>query len=199
MFPVRNKAPSRSNPPKKSKYRHYKSYLKDDFNKCCGYCGIHHVYFGSGHSFHIDHFAPKSLFKELECDYKNLVYSCPICNIAKSDTWPSDNSSENIKNNEGFIDPCSPQYEECLFRDACGKIRFDKNTPVAEYIYKKLRLGLKRHEIFWLADYFQKIVQELTPLIDSLDENAPIKSKINQVFMESVKQMNKYAQLMRNI
>ena len=65
--------------------------------------------------------------------------------------------------------------------------------------HKKLKLGLKRHEIFWLADYFQKAVQELLPLIDSLDDEAPIKSKISKIFMDAVKQMNKYVQLTRSI
>lgn len=199
VFPVRSKTPRRSSPAKKTNYRSYKPDLKTDFNDSCGYCGIHHVYFGCGKAFHIDHFAPKSMFKSLECEYENLVYSCPICNIAKSDDWPSNDSSVSIKDGKGFIDPCSYKFDENFYRDASGKIKFHDKEPAAEYMHKKLKLGLKRHEIFWLADYFQKAVQELLPLIDSLDDEAPIKSKISKVFMDTVKQMNKYVQLTRSI
>ena len=66
MFPVRSKTPRRSSPAKKTNYRSYKPDLKTDFTDSCGYCGIHHVYFGCGKAFHIDHFAPKSMFKSLE-------------------------------------------------------------------------------------------------------------------------------------
>src|SRR5271154_2101665 len=75
-------------------YRRYKKYLIVDFSNRCGYCDGHDKWYGGFKNFHIDHFAPKEKFPQLKTVYSNLIYSCPSCNIAKSDFWPS--TDENI-------------------------------------------------------------------------------------------------------
>lgn len=184
---------------KKNSYRLYKPYLKIDFNSCCGYCGIHHVYFGSGNAFHIDHFAPKSLFRELENDYSNLVYSCPICNIAKSNHWVGNAPTENIVGNKGFYDPCDIRYDNAFYRDYRGKIKYREEYSAAEYMYKKMKFGLKRHELFWLADYFQNIVSELSQQLDDLGDKHPLFSDIDELLNQSIRQMSKYHKLTREL
>ena len=66
-------------------------------------------------------------------------------------------------------------------------------------MHQKMKFGLKRHEVFWLADYFQGVVRELQECIEELDEEHPLKSDLLNLFMDSVKQMSKYSLLMREI
>ena len=127
-----------------------KKHLSDDFNRRCAYCDDRVFYCGGINSFHIDHFAPKSKFPKLEFEYKNLMYSCPYCNLAKSDKWPSDDSRLNVVGKSGFVDPCTDEYEEHLERAENGIIR--AKTELGSYMVHELKLYLQRHAIFFLMD-----------------------------------------------
>ncbi|EIM35490.1 hypothetical protein PGS1_14166, partial [Enterobacter cloacae subsp. cloacae GS1] len=107
--------------------------------------------------FHIDHFAPKSKFKHLENEYSNLVYSCPTCNIAKSNDWCGPTENERIFNNVGYIEPCDEVYATSFYRDSSGKIKYQEGNLAAKYMYHKLKFGLKRHEIFLARRLFLRI------------------------------------------
>ena len=86
-LPLRHHKPVRSNVTKRAKYQLYKEDLRRDFKERCGYCDDPDEFSGGSRGYHIDHFAPKSIFPELKTEYSNLVYSCSYCNIAKSDKW----------------------------------------------------------------------------------------------------------------
>lgn len=124
-----------------------KRQLAKDFNCCCGYCGDAHYYTGGVNSFHIDHFAPKSKFPDDCNQYNNLVYSCPYCNISKSDKWVGATISENIVDGVGFVDPCSLEYSEHLGRNEDGSIIY--KTSIGKYMYNELKLYLERHKILY--------------------------------------------------
>ncbi len=53
--------------------------------KCC-YC--EQKIPEEGHSKWVEHFRPKSIFKYLKNDWKNLLLACPQCNGAKLDKFP---------------------------------------------------------------------------------------------------------------
>ena len=197
MFPIRDIKPRRSSPTIQTNYRRYKGSLEEDFSKCCGYCGVHHVYFGSGSGFHIDHFAPKSKFPELETEYTNLIYSCPICNIAKSNDWPSDNGSISVVDGMGYIDPCEEAYDELFFRDNSGKIISNDGCQVAAYMYRKLKLNLKRREIFWLADYFESTVEKIHKKLKILHDDDPLCNELKELLEESLDKMIQYRNFQR--
>lgn len=151
-------------------YRNYKEYLRTDFSKRCGYCDDLDYYNGGMRGYHIDHFKPKSKFKDLENIYSNLIYSCPYCNLSKHDDWPAGKSTTNIKNNKGYIDPCDSSYSTQHFsRSKTGKII--PNTEVAKYMYRKLKLGLKRHQLIWLKEIVYIQLKELKMLIDATRNN----------------------------
>lgn len=122
-----------------------KQRLVKDFDHKCAYCDDHDGYSGGYNAYHVEHFAPKEKFKELEFVYDNLLYSCPYCNIAKSNKWISDKADINIMENKGFIDPCTDEYYIHLQRDDIGEIIH--LTEIGEYIYYELKLYLKRHRI----------------------------------------------------
>lgn len=122
-----------------------KQRLVIDFDHKCAYCDDHDGYSGGYNAYHVEHFAPKEKFKELEFVYDNLLYSCPYCNVAKSNKWISDKADINIVGNKGFVDPCTDEYYIHLQRDYIGEIIY--LTELGEYIYFELKLYLKRHRI----------------------------------------------------
>ncbi len=173
LFTVRENQPRKSDQPYTPNYRKHKSSLRQDFNKCCGYCGVKDRYFWQGKGFHIDHFAPLSKFKSqprVVNDYSNLVYSCPVCNIAKSNAWPSNDIDVPILNGEGFIDPSGPNYENYFYRTSEGKIRYKEGESVAEYMHRQLRFYLFRHELFWVYDYLDSATQKLNDVARTISD-----------------------------
>lgn len=73
-------------PPQYATVAKYRKYLRKTFNYSCAYCTVTEAEVLAA-TFNIDHFRPKSLFPQLECDCTNLRYACPRCNTYKSDRW----------------------------------------------------------------------------------------------------------------
>lgn len=136
---VQEQKPERSAVQHRGSYRAYKSDLRSDFNRRCGYCDDQDFYDGGSRGYHIDHFLPKSQFPHLTTTYGNLVYACPYCNTAKSDKWRSKG---------GFIDPCDAAYDEHLERRNSGTITHC--SARGKYMHREIKLGLRRHQILWL-------------------------------------------------
>ena len=152
----RAKAPTRTYSGKElSDYRGYKSFLEKDFNERCGYTDCYQFWFGGRRNFQIDHFKPKSKHGDLETKYSNLVYSCSYVNRAKSDDIGD------------YIDPCDTDYNEHFYRDSSGNI-FPKSTSAsAKYMYKKMKLYLKRYAIIWMLDQLEQRMFKLQELIEA--------------------------------
>ena len=127
-----------------------KKYLAKDFINRCAYCDDIDTLGGGYRSYQVDHFAPKTKFEDLEYVYDNLLYTCPWCNRAKWDKWPSNNSETSIVGNSGFVDPCTDEYYIHLNRDPDGSIRWI--TLLGKYMYNELQLYLKRHMIIYNLD-----------------------------------------------
>lgn len=121
--------------------------LAKDFENKCAYCDDYDKYSGGYDAYHVEHFAPKEKFKELEFTYDNLLYSCPYCNISKSNKWVGNRANENIVGDKGFIDPCTDDYYKHLQRDEEGNIVY--TSLVGKYMYEELKLYLKRHRILY--------------------------------------------------
>lgn len=163
-IPIKRHRPKRSKSDAQMSTSKAKPSLAEDFHNRCGYCDALDSLIGGRNVFHVDHFAPYNLFKNLEKDYNNFVYSCPYCNIAKSDIWMGSSSEENIVDNKGFIDPCSEEYGKNLARNTKGEIIF--LTPLGEYIVDTLHLYLKRHKILFKLDDIRIKVEALEHKID---------------------------------
>lgn len=124
-----------------------KKHLIIDFDHKCAYCDDYDKYAGGSKMYHVEHFAPKEKFPGLRFTYDNLLYACPYCNISKSDEWPSNDSNISIVENEGFVDPCTQEYNKHLERREDGSISYI--TPIGEYMYYKLKLYLERHQLIY--------------------------------------------------
>ena len=162
---IRAALPIRSGVAAQTQYRLYRDDLQRDFMGACGYCGDDDLR-ADRVCFHIDHFAPKKLFPDLECSYENLVYACRFCNVSKSDHWIGKDAAIHNDGERGFVDPCSDQYEIHLTRDPSGRII--AVTPLGAYFARRLRLGLLRHELLWQARRARALRDEVKALISEM-------------------------------
>ena len=161
-LPFRTNVPKRSRQSRKQNYRSYKKPLRADFQHKCGYCDDHDDAFGNERGSHIDHFAPKSKFPELQNEYENLVYSCPYCNGAKSDKWYGTDASIPNDGTKGFVDPCNTQLDQHLGRKASGEI-FGL-TPLGRFMVQILNLKLARHQFNWQHERIYRLRKDLSEI-----------------------------------
>lgn len=142
-----------------------KKHLSVDFGHRCAYCDDLDEYGGGYRTYHVEHFAPKEKFPELRYDYDNLLYACPWCNRAKWNIWPSNSPKISVVGSEGFVDPCTVEYDKHLERLPDGSI--SGITTLGEYMRKTLQLYLKRHEIIHNLDRLKQKRDELKASIDN--------------------------------
>lgn len=114
----------------RSNYQDYRSTLRVDFKRLCGYCGKPEKLSIKG--FEIDHFVPNSIDADRKTDYTNLVYSCFTCNRKKSGKWPTNDKDLHHDGIFGFIDPASDDYDSHLYRNEAGIIEY--RSSVGQYM-----------------------------------------------------------------
>lgn len=168
MKEFRSQHPVRSTTaPLRRDYRAYRDQLAQDFNGKCGYTDSHHRWFGV--KFQVDHFAPqnpevaddkKQAFSDLSTQYSNLVYACPQVNRAKSNDWASDSPTKAILENKGYYDP-SVNFNEHFYRTDGGGILPMAGDDIALYMWRKLKLYLRRYEVYWRLELLFMNLQKL--------------------------------------
>lgn len=179
MSSYRNNKPQRTCTEIYNNYRQYKPHLREDFNRKCGYSDCSDFWFGGSRTFHIDHFKPKSKFPELTTIYSNLVYCCSYVNIQKSD-------------DEGdYIDPCDVDYNEHFERDNTGNILPKMESIQANYMFKKLKLYLKRYQIIWMLDELKAKKEKLGILIENTPDQE-LKERLAYTYYELDKAFTTY-------
>lgn len=164
-----------------SNYRDFKSDLRKDFNGKCGYTDCKDVFLGGISSFHIDHFKPKSKFKELECEYSNLVYACSHVNILKSNDAP-----------EKYLDPCDDDYNEHFYRDSLGRIYPNLDSEKAIYMHRKLKLGLAKYSHIWLLNKLKESMKSIGDAVDSMEDGVSEKQELKNLHFEISRQFIQY-------
>ena len=155
---------TRSSPPHYSDYADYKPFLKKDFCNRCAYCNLLDSSITT--PFEVDHFIPRKIFKQdrmdLETDYKNLIYSCKKCNLAKRHQFAGDIHSEN-PTNELFYDPVLVDYNDIFYRNHLGAIDSDDDKGKASII--KLKLYRPIHILAWLCEEMYETADKLESAI----------------------------------
>ena len=147
----------RDNYEEKKNYREYKDILVEDFHGICGYCGKKREHLLD--RYQIDHFAPKSKFKELENKYYNLVLSCQNCNRLKSDKWIGNDCNVPNDGRSGFVDPATDDYDNHLERDSDGNIIW--KTDVGKYMYEVFKFDIRPIRLLFKLDKLIKLKQIL--------------------------------------
>ena len=186
---VRIKTPKRRKKPDESEkgknHSKHRPNLIEDFHNHCGYCG---AYDGFGYTktyFEIDHFVPKEFLKKTNskigfCKYDNLVYSCRSCNNSKSSLWPSEDENIHHKNDEGFIDPCSKEFDTHLYRTSDGAILW--NTDLGKWMATEaFKFDEREKEIKILWNYNQIRIQ-IEFLIDLLNNEVEGSEEYNLIY-----------------
>ena len=162
MHLYRDHVPVRSGVAHRNNYREYKASLRSDFLERCGYCDAQDEYFGGVTGAHIDHFAPKKKFPALKEEYTNLVYTCGFCNRAKSDKWIGNDPTVPNNGRQGFVDPCSSDYDEHLARSRSGEIV--PTSVLGEYQVDNLNFRLMRHKFIWQAQKLDALAEKMEEL-----------------------------------
>jgi len=188
---LRRKVPQRRDGLKQyASHRSYKPYLREDFNKRCGYCDADDKFLGASSAFHVDHFAPQR-FEERRTDYTNLIYSCRYCNGSKSDYWPSDCPQTSVLKEEGIIDPCEKKYDEHLARNDKGYIF--PLTSLGAFIHKLLKLGLARHSVLWKLQHIEANLDKMDAQKESLSiEQFQIYQKLSSEYRSLIAYICEY-------
>jgi len=157
-----------------------KKRLAIDFKNRYAYCDDLDKHGGGYRSYHVEHFAPKDKFPELEYNYDNLLYSCQYCNILKSNKWIGNTHNVSVIGNEGFIDLCEDEYCKHLKRDEAGKIVFI--TELGRYMYNELQLYLNRHKCIYNLERISLKLEEIKQEIETKKQKGE-----NTDFLEEIK------------
>jgi len=192
-LPVRRSNPTKS--PTGKNWAQHKPDLREDFNERCGYCGSHddyrHTYF------EVDHFVPKSLFEITMaigyCQYDNLVYSCKFCNGNKLAKWPSMDESIPVVANEGFVDPCNPDYETHVFRSKTGGILW--HTELGKWLVTQAFKFDERDssiKLLYHLDELSTIINELLEIQSRFGKGSLEYKSIDEKMLEYLKGYFKY-------
>jgi hypothetical protein len=158
--------------PTSGTYKAWKEQIAKEGRHQCVYCAIHEALFGGVRNFHIEHYKPKSIFKQLENDIKNLFYSCPVCNTFKGDAWPDDPKDDH--SNSSFPDPSKVDYNELFevdFSSGLLKGKFSASTYMIE------SLNLNRPQLILERKTFAAF-QKVRSVADSRNDVLLLLSKI---------------------
>ncbi len=180
MNKLRERIPKRrSNPRRVSRYNKYKDDLREDFNCKCGYCDDEDKWSGGKRFFQIDHFVPrKHLGTISDREYSNLIYSCFFCNNSKRSDWTTNDENLHNDGRKGYIDVCLPEYDAQFNRNSRGEI-FPR-TDLGKYMYKKLKLFLRRHAVIWKLGRFHNQILKIKKISDE-QENPDLKKKLSNL------------------
>lgn len=199
MKQFRDKHPTRTYAgPAKTHYSQYRPELAQDFNNRCAYTDCSSMWWAGG--FHIDHFAPKKPkltdparlqgFRDREHVYENLVYACPQVNRAKSNDWPSEDPTVSVVGDRGYFDPCS-DFNVYFERTDSGGI-VPKDNPIAIYMWRKLRLYLKRYELYWRIEQIVIRLRELERIRTTLILPDAIRTEVLNSIADLAAEHTKY-------
>lgn len=184
---------TRSKPPHKNEYSAYKPFLKKDFCGRCGYCNLSDKTITT--PFEVDHFVPKAEFKnirmELDTDYRNLIYSCKKCNIAKSNQFSGDIHSE-YPTNDLFYDPTQVDYNSIFYRNEFGAIASDDEK--GKKSITKLKLYRPIHILAWLCEELAETAEKLEAALKT-EHDEDRKRKFEEAFNKINNQYRKFNRL----
>ncbi len=158
--------------PKNGSYHDWKPLLaKEGFNQCI-YCAIHENSMGGVRNFHVEHYRPKSIFKDKENDYCNLFYACPICNTFKSNDWPSEPVDDNSI--ASYPNPSEIDYN-LLFNIDNPKGLIEGKNVAAKYIQEKMFLNrpqliIERRVHYLLSRGYHEI-EETKKMLEDVSDN----------------------------
>ncbi len=169
---------------------------KMQYHKCC-YC--EQMIPSEGHSKAVEHFKPKSIFKYLRNDWKNLLLVCPQCNGGKLNRFPVELTEESgetkvvyIKTESDakplIIDPSNPgidpeEHIDFIVDDAddvYGLITARDNSKLGQLTIEVVRLDNEFYTDKRRHYYFNTLMLGYRNLLEARQQD-------NKVMIESCK------------
>jgi hypothetical protein len=126
------------NQPTGGRWHEWKELIANDCEGRCIYCAIQEARFGGIRNFHIEHFRPKVKFETLEDDITNLYLACAICNVLKSDDWPSEPADDHSL--PAYPDPARIDYN-LLFGLSSSTHEVSSASVAGRYVIERLCLN----------------------------------------------------------
>lgn len=133
--------------------------LKEMYQGCCCYCEgkVEPTSY-----LHIEHFKPKSRFKNLCYDYNNLHYCCERCNITKGTKYSTKMFSPTTHNPEQFI--------EYIGETASGKDATGRGTYMIEVLKLNERRDLRNERAKILRE-FEVRISDINASVEKIVRN----------------------------
>ncbi len=168
------------------------------FNQCV-YCAIHENSMGGIRNFHVEHYRPKSKFKDKENDYLNLFYSCAVCNTFKNNDWPNEPTPDNSR--ASYPNPSEIDYN-FLFEIDHSKGLIEGKNIAAKYIQEKLFLNrpqlITERRINLLYQRGDQEVEETRKLLEKVKDDRDYR-ELSSVFMQLWSEFNALKSQLQNI
>jgi len=159
----------------------------------------------------MDHFRPKSKYKNLIRDPFNLIWSCFTCNQLKGNDWPAFGKTSSIVGKVGYIDPFIENRSSYYDIQVNGRLRPLKDP--ADYMIQMLALdrpflrlvrqkrnviyqSLQEFENYFLGEIF--IEETLLKKLDMVDPNKKyLEERLEQLrrMLEIVERLDRIFQL----
>lgn len=147
--------------PTRGTYSDWKEQIAEECYYQCVYCSIHEGQFGGINNYHLDHFRPKSLYRDLENNILNIFYACPICNRFKKDDWPAEPDLNVIS----YPDPSIIDYSS-LF-NLRSDFQIEGKNNAANYLV--IRLFLNRAQLI-MERREEAVIRHVTDLISQISD-----------------------------
>jgi hypothetical protein len=176
--------------PGNGNYRAWKELLaKEGFYQCV-YCAIHEGCFGGIRNFHVEHYRPKSKFKELENDIKNLFYACAICNVFKGSDWPGDPKKD--FSNPSYPDPSQVDYGDIfLINNSSGVVKgkYRASRYLVERLYLNRPQLILERKMSSITEKLEELTRVFKAKVDELADKEAKEAKrllvrSSKLFME---------------
>lgn len=163
---------SASAQPTSGTYRDWKSQIREEGRRQCVYCSVLEGRFGGERNFHVEHYRPKSQFKSLTNDIRNLFYVCAICNAFKGSDWPAEPAADHMKHS--YPDPSLVDYAEILSVDDRHMVR--SSVPAGRYVIERIYLNrpqlVMARSADGLLDRISILTDELLKVLPNADPAA---------------------------
>lgn len=102
--------------------------------------------------------------------------------MQKRKKWPSGDENIPIVGDEGWIDPCSEEYDKQFSRDDNGNII--PLTPIGKWMYNNLKLYKPQHNILWNIEQLDMICQDFEEKLAGNPNELVIKDKLLECLLE---------------
>ncbi len=95
-----------------------------------------------------------------------------------------------VVDGKGYVDPCDSDFDNHFARYDDGRIC--PQTDVGNYMFQKLKLGLRRHSLAWRYEQLEDTFNNLRNEVENFSGPTPIKEQLMNYRLKVVEEYFKY-------